>query len=97
MIHTGSVTEVQDYGKQRLAKHGNLYEGFSICPVHTGMNPGCRIGECLGIHLPRIRGDEPTQPFLPQIGATSAPYTRGWAQKISVATYEIGFVPYTRG
>ena len=36
MVHTGSVAEVQGEGRQWLAKHGNLHEGFSICPVHTG-------------------------------------------------------------
>ncbi len=39
MVHTGSVAKVQGEGKQWLTKHGNLPEGFSICPVHTGMNP----------------------------------------------------------
>ena len=43
MIHTGSVTKVQGEGKQWLTKHGTLPEGFSICPVHTGMNLPIKI------------------------------------------------------
>ena len=61
MVHTGSVAKVQGEGKQWLTKHGNLPEGFSICPVYAGMN---RVGCCTWIwklHLPRIRGDEPKQ------------------------------------
>ena len=61
MIHTGSVAEVQDEEKQRLAKHGNLYEGFSICPVYAGMNPMSIRLLTTYLHLPRIRGDEPKQ------------------------------------
>ena len=38
MVHTGFVAKVQGEGKQWLTKHGNLPEGFSICPVRTGMN-----------------------------------------------------------
>ena len=59
MVHTGSVAKVQSEGKQRLTKHGNLPEGFSICPVHTGMNPTKYIFVADRDHLPRTHGDEP--------------------------------------
>ena len=60
MVHTGSVAKVQGEGKQWLTKHGNLPEGFSICPVHTGMNlTASELQEMLR-HLPRTHGDEPT-------------------------------------
>ena len=59
MIHTGSVAKVQGEGKQWLTKHGNLPEGLSIGPVHTGMNL-CLVRESSNwTDLPRIRGDEP--------------------------------------
>lgn len=58
MVHTGSVAKVQGEGKQWLTKHGNLPEGFSICPVHTGMNlTASELQEMLR-HLPRTHGDE---------------------------------------
>ena len=77
MIHTGSVAEVQDEEKQRLAKHGNLYEGFSICPVYAGMNRSSKIAVCLCNHLPRTYGDEAGSLKQVYDDRTSASYTRG--------------------
>ena len=58
MVHTGFVAKVQSEGKQRLTKHGNLPEGFSICPVHTGMNPTKYIFVADRDNIPRKHGDE---------------------------------------
>ena len=65
MVHTGSVTKVQGEGKQWLTKHGNLPEGFSICPVHTGMNPDTIPRLCNPVYLPRAHGDEPKHKWRP--------------------------------
>ncbi len=59
MVHTGSVTKVQGEGKQWLTKHGNIPEGFSICPVRTGMNPVWVLELKCTEDLPRAYGDEP--------------------------------------
>lgn len=59
MVHTGSVAKVQGEGKQWLTKHGNLPEGFSICPVHTGMNRFKGFLRETDPNPPRIHGDEP--------------------------------------
>lgn len=59
MVHTGSVAKVQGEGKQWLTKHGNLPEGFSICPVHTGMNLVTRGTMIFFADLPHTHGDEP--------------------------------------
>ena len=77
MVHTGSVTKVQGEGKQWLTKHGSLPEGFSICPVHTGMNPTRCSREKTAKDLPRAHGDEPLlgERIVKLDGF--APYTRG--------------------
>ena len=77
MVHTGSVAKVQGEGKQWLTKHGNLPEGFSICPVYAGMNRSSKIAVCLCDHLPRTHGDEPIRYYRQFLTFVSAPYTRG--------------------
>ncbi len=77
MVHTGSVTKVQGEGKQWLTKHGNLPEGFSICPVHTGMNLHTVYAFVNTFDLPRIHGDEPISISAMPCSMQSAPYTRG--------------------
>ena len=77
MVHTGSVTKVQGEGKQWLTKHGSLPEGFSICPVYAGMNLPLPQSLFLRLHLPRIRGDEPSRVLYLDLKTPFAPYTRG--------------------
>ena len=96
MIHTGSVAEVQD--KKRLANHRNLLEGFSICPVYTGMNLTSCAACYIFPNLPRMHGAEPfPDGFVVGVDAFE-PRTCGDEPSCSgMQGFSNGSAPYARG